>query len=294
MELKAIRLFIALADALHFGKAATRAGVTQSVLSVQIKRLEDVIGTPLFARTTRNVRLTQAGLTFREEAEGILRRIDQATRAAQATARGSGRLLRIGITSAVEVSNLMDRIARFRLDRPEIQVLIRELGTVDQEAALVNGEINIGILHPPVDQADLTLLSLSTDAFCAVYHPTFYRLRQPLAWPDLFAQPLVFYPRRRAPRMYDGLVGFAHARSISTKIVAEAESFFAAVAMAQAGLGIALLPRGLLHLSRDLCIAELPDDCPLSLETACAFHARSAEDALVETAARYLAEDPLS
>ena len=288
MELKAIRLFVTLADELHFGKAAKRAGVTQSVLSVQIKRLEDVLGTPLFARTTREVRLTKVGVTFREEAEGILRRVDQAVRAARATAQGQGRLLRIGITAAVEVSDTMDRIASFRAAHPEVQVLIRELGTIDQEAALVTGDIDVGILHPPVDQADLKLTALASDPFFAVYHPGFHRLEETFAWQDILTQPLVFYPRRRAPRLFDQLIGIAQTRNVTSNIVAEAESFFAAVAMAQAGLGIALLPGSLLQLQHDLVVRPLPFGASLVLETACAIHASTEHDDLVRMATAHL------
>lgn len=292
MELKAIRLFVLLADELHFGRAARRAGVTQSVLSVQIKRLEDVLATPLFARSTREVRLTDAGVTFRSEALAILNRVDQATRAARATAAGGGRLIRIGITSAVEVSGLMDRIAAFRAARPDIQILIRELGTVEQEAALGNGDINIGLLHPPLDRSGLIVRDLTVDPFYAVFHPGFFRIAPQAEWKDLFAHDLVFYPRRRAPRLYDSLVGFAQDLGISVRIVAEAESFLAAVAMAQAGLGIALLPHEIIRLQRGLTVLPLADDSPIHLATACAIHESEADDAAIQACLACLEQKP--
>lgn len=290
MELKAIRLFVALADELHFGKAAKRAGVAQSVLSLQIKRLEDRLGAPLFTRSTREVRLTDVGVVFREEAEGVLRRTDQALRAADAAVRGRGRLLRIGATSAVELSNIMSCIATFRAQRPEVQVLIRELGTVDQEAALVSGDINIGLLHPPLDQTDLSVVDLSIDPFYAVGHPSFYRFPEELDWTWLLSQPLVFYSRRRALRLFDQFIGFAQARGVTANIVAEAESFFAAIAMAQAGLGIAFIPRQMLQLQRNLAVAPLPEGMPLFLETACAFHASATHDTLVQDMVTHFVE----
>lgn len=277
-----------LADELHFGKAAKRAGVTQSVLSVQIKRLEDLLGASLFTRTTREVRLTEVGVTFREEAEGILRRVDQAIRAAKATAKGQGRVLRIGITAAVEVSDVMDRIASFRVAYPGVQVFIRELGTIDQEAALVSGDIDIGILHPPVDQADLKLTKLASDPFFAVYHPDFHELPEAFTWGDMFARPLVFYPRRRAPRLYDQLIGTAQPTHVTANIVAEAESFFAAVAMAQAGLGVALLPGSLLQLQHNLVVRPLPRNTSFILETSCAVHASTEHDDLIRMATEHL------
>ena len=281
MELKAIRLFVILAEELHFGRAAKRAGVTQSVLSVQIKRLDDVLEAKLFTRSTREVQLTDVGVAFRDEALGVLRRVDQAVHAAKAMAAGSGRLIRIGITSAVEVSSLMDRIAAFRATRPDIQVLIRELGTVEQEAALGNGDIDVGILHPPLDRSGLITTSLSIDRFFAVLHPAFFDLKPRATWSALFDQPIIFYPRRRAPRLYDQFVGFAETKGFSANIVAEAESFLAAVAMARAGLGIALLPRQVTHLHKGLKVLPLRKDCPLSLETACAIREAEASDAAI-------------
>ena len=288
MELKAIRLFAVLADELHFGKAAKRAGVTQSVLSVQIKRLEDVLGAVLFKRSTREVRLTDVGITFRKEAEGVLKRVDQALRAAKAAAAGGGRLIRIGITSAVEVSKLTDRIAGFRSSNPDIQVLIRELGTIDQEAALTSGDIDIGILHPPLDQVDLVTEALSIEPFFAVFHPGFFDLGRTATWPGLLERPLIYYPRRRAPRLFDGLIGFADRMGVTANIVAEAESFLAAAAMAQAGLGIALLPEQITSLQRGLRVLALPDDSPLSLTTAYAVHKSSAEDEVINTCLMHL------
>ncbi|WP_299395450.1 LysR family transcriptional regulator [Pelagibius sp.] len=281
MELKAIRLFSVLAEELHFGRAARRAGVTQSVLSVQIRRLEDLLGADLFIRSTREVRLTEVGAVFRDEALGILRRVDQATRAAKAAASGSGRLIRIGITSAVEVSGLMDRIAAFRATRPDIQVLVRELGTVEQEAALGSGEIDIGILHPPLDRPDLIAEVLTEDVFLAVFHPDFFDIGRKATWRKVFAHPLVFYSRRRAPRFYDRLIAFAEHRGLAANIVVEAESFLAAVAMAQAGLGVALLPQQLIPLQRGLTVLPLPGNCPLSLVTAAAIHESRAKDVAV-------------
>ncbi len=288
MELKAIRLFVVLADELHFGKAAKRAGVTQSVLSVQIKRLEDLLGAALFKRSTREVRLTDVGTTFRREADGILKRVDQAVRAAKAAAAGSGRLIRIGITSAVEVSTLMDRIAGFRSRHPDIQVLIRELGTIDQEAALAGGDIDIGLLHPPLDQVDLLTETLSIEPFFAVFHPGFFDLGSTVTWAGLLERALIFYPRRRAPRLFDGLIGFADRMGVTANIVTEAESFLAAAAMAQAGLGIALLPGQITPLQRDLKVLALPDDSPLSLTTACAVHKANADDEVINTCLRHL------
>lgn len=288
MDLKSIRLFVILAEELHFNRAARRAGLSQSVLSVKIKRLEDEIGVALFRRSTREVTLTQAGSVFLAEAHGILRRVDEGRRAARAAAAGSGQTLRIGITWATELSEVMGRIATFRKFRPDIQVLIRELGTVDQEAALGMGDIDIGILHPPLDRTDLETTALARDPFLAVYHDGFFELGAEFSWNKLFHHPLIFYPRRRAPRLHDSFIGFAAGLGHQANIVSEAESFLSSVAMAHAGIGIALVPRQITQFLHGVQVKTLPDDSPLRLETAAAVRAGDRENAAIAACLGYL------
>lgn len=282
MELKALRLFVILADELHFGRAAQRAGVTQSVLSVQIKRLEDVLAVELFKRSTREVRLTEVGVSFREDAEGILRRVDEAAQSARARASGSGRLLRLGLTSAVEVSRVMDRIADFRMENPDVQVTIRELGTVDQEAALAGGDIDLGVLHPPLVQEEIIIQRIHVERLKICFNPLFFSVRKRMSWSEIFALPIVFFPRKRAPRMYDELIVRAGSVDRTALIVAEAGSFFEAAAMAHAGLGIGLLPPQITNLYQGLQTRELPTGSDLVLETAVAVHRSLATDPAVQ------------
>ncbi|MEM1372522.1 MAG: LysR substrate-binding domain-containing protein, partial [Pseudomonadota bacterium] len=98
-----------------------------------------------------------------------------------------------------------------------------------------------------------------------------------------------FYQRRRAPRLFDRLIEHAQSRHLTANIAAEAESFFAAVAMAQAGLGIALLPKPLLRLQQDLVARPLPPDASLVLETACAVHSSTEHDRLIQAATDHFA-----
>lgn len=272
MELKALRLFVVLADELHFGRAARRAGVTQSVLSLQIQRLEDVVGAELFKRSTRNVRLTEVGAVLRDQAEGALRRCDEALAAARARATGTGRILRMGLTSAVLVSNVMGHIARFRMAHPNIRVTMREMGTLDQEIALANGDLDVGILHPPVANKALQKHRLSTERLLASFNPAFFQPPDQPGWRDLLDHPVVFYQRRRAPTYFADLIGRADAAGAALNVVAEAESFFAAAAMAQAGLGVALLPRCIRDMNAALASRDLPPGDDFTLETAIAFH----------------------
>ncbi|MEM8811223.1 MAG: LysR family transcriptional regulator [Pseudomonadota bacterium] len=278
MELKALRLFVALADELHFGRAAKRVGVTQSVLSLQIKRLEDLVGAELFQRSTRQVRLTDVGIELRNQADGALRRVDEAIAAARARASGQGRAIRMGLTSAVLVSSIMDSIAAFRLSKPETHIVMREMGTVDQEMAIANGDLDIGILHPPLEHTTLTIRPILQERLVAAFNPHFFEIEKSPMWEALISHPIVFYQRRRAPRFYADLLRSADNAGGAPSIVAEAASFFAAAAMAQAGLGIAFLPQSIAALHNGMTTFDLPEGRELTLETAIAFPASMAQD----------------
>jgi len=274
-------MFVILAEELHFGRAAARTGVTQSVLSVQIKRLEDVVGATLFKRSTREVHLTDVGAEFRRDALAILRRSDEAVLNARARSLGRDRLLRIALTPAAEISLIMDRLVHFRVDHPEAHWLIRELGTVEQEAALASGEIDVGILHPPLDRTDIETIQLSNDRFEIAFNPLFFSLPSRITWESFFSYPLIYYPRQRAPRLYNEMIASAERCGGSADIVAEAESFFAARSMAQVGLGIALLPPQVM-LGQDLLRRiELPPGNCQTLQTSLAVHETMIDDPTV-------------
>lgn len=269
MDFRRLQLFAVLADELHFGRAARRAGITQSALSTQIKRLEDELGTALFSRTTREVHLTQIGMAFRKEAEAILARLQYAKDTVRHLVGGGSRVLRIGITPVVGMTDAIDAIARFRQLHPELEIFLKELGTVDQEAALGSGDLDIGLLHPPLDRRDLTSFPLWSHPFDAVFRADRFDLPANSSFQELLAEPIVWYRRSRAPRLYDAFISAAMSHGRSPNIVAEAESFLAALSMTAAGLGVGLIPRPLSAVGpAKLRRREVPD-LSLSLHTAC-------------------------
>lgn len=281
MDFKRYRLFVTLAEELHFGRAAQRAGVAQSVLSVQIKRLEDELGVALFERNTRSARLTHAGQSFVDEARAVLDRVDESIRVARAFAAGKARILRVGLTTVAALSPAPRILGDFRARHPEIELQIREIGTVDQESALALREIDAGFLHPPLDQPGTAILARAPSRFVGLRRvapgaPT--RLRE--TWSEALAQPLIFYGRRRAPRLYDALISAAQAQGVSPVIAAEARSFLSAVAAAAAGIGLALAPEEMIAAAPDNCaVIDLPD-CPLRLQNGVASRADDADPAL--------------
>ncbi len=271
METKRLRFFVLLAEELHFGRAARRAGVAQSVLSVQIKRLEDEVGAELFVRTRRDVRLSEIGQRFVFEARALLDRLEQARRVANTLKSGKNEVLRVAMTTVAMLGKAPQVIGRYRDTHPQIEVEIRELGTVDQESALADREIDLGFLHPPLDRAEIDVLPLPPSRFLALRRRRALEASASERWADALGNPIIFYGRRRAPRLYDAFISSAHELGITPEIAAEARSFLSAVGAASAGVGSALVPEEMrVCVPSNVEIVDLTD-CPLRLQNGVAY-----------------------
>lgn len=291
MDTKRLRLFVVLAEDLHFGRAAKRAGVAQSVMSVHIKRLEDELGVDLFARSKREVRLTPAGRHFLYEARAILDRIERGRQVATSLARGKTHVLRIAMTTVAMLGEAPQRIGAFKDTHPKVDVELLELGTVDQEMALAEGQIDVGFLHPPLDRDEIRIHRLKPSRFFASKRKAEVVHEGSTAWNDLLNEPIVFYGRRRAPRLYDAIISSAVDHGVTLQIVAEAPSFLSAVSAASAGIGTALLPEELRLRIPQNCVAITVSDCPLLLENAIA-HRKSHSNPAAEWFMRYIEHHP--
>ena len=267
MEIKRCRLFVALAEELHFGRAAARAGVAQSVLSVQIRRLEDELGVRLFTRTRRHVLLTPVGTRLLPEVRAVLDRVDQVHRVARALASGKEEVVRVAMTTVALLGDAPALVGAFRDAYGNIDVEIREMGTVDQEGRLARREIDLGFLHPPLDRIDLRCLCRADSDFIAVKRGVAPACRE---WAEVLRDPIVFYGRRRAPRLYDAFISAASACGVTPMIAAEASSFLSAIGAASSGGGTALAPREMgARLPRYAAASEIVG-CPLKLQNAVA------------------------
>ncbi|MBV9229224.1 MAG: LysR family transcriptional regulator, partial [Chloroflexi bacterium] len=160
MELRHLHYFIAVAEELHFGKAAERLQMAQPPLSQQIRQLEDELGVQLFYRTKRHVQLTEAGHVFLQEARQTLIQAEQAIVAARRAGRGELGRLAIGFVGSATSDILPTLIRGFQERYPEVELLLRELTTAQQVRALQDGRIHVGILRPPVHDDTLRIETL--------------------------------------------------------------------------------------------------------------------------------------
>lgn len=155
MELRHLRYFVAVAEALSFRGAAEKLHIAQPPLSAQIKGLEAELRVRLFERTTRSVQLTHAGRVFLEEARAVLAASAQAERRAREAERGLAGTLRIGMIAPVANVWLAGILRRFRQQFPEVQLSLFDLTSAEQLRRLQGRELDAGLLRPPVASPEL-------------------------------------------------------------------------------------------------------------------------------------------
>ena len=160
-QLSQLRCFVAVATELHFGRAAAMLHMTQPLLTRQIQLLEHELGVQLLERAGGTVRLTPAGASFRREAEDILRRSQAAMLAARRAMRADAGTVTLGFIAAASFALLPQVLGAVRTALPDVQVLPRELQTLDQLDALAGDRIDLGLVRPfaPRSFADAAVLS---------------------------------------------------------------------------------------------------------------------------------------
>ncbi|GLB69048.1 MULTISPECIES: LysR family transcriptional regulator [Arthrobacter] len=236
------RSFIAVAEELHFGRAAERLRMTQPPLSRQIQKLERSIGVDLLERDNRKVSLTAAGRAFLGEARRLVIAADRAPVTARRIAAGQAGELRIGFTAASAFSLLGPLLEQISTELPDVDVELQELVTSEQVQALLDGDLDLGLARPPFDTERFkSHLLLSEDLQLAV--PAGHeldRLTRPVAAADLKDVPLIMHSPVKARYFYDLVVRhipFEHAN-----VVHEVSQVLTMVALVAAGRGVAFVP----------------------------------------------------
>ena len=282
MELRHLRYFVTVAEELHFGRAAQRLHLSQPPLSMQIKALEQELGTQLLLRTQRRVELTAAGAVFLDEARDILSRVEQARSAALRAARGEVGELTVGFVTIADYNLLPQALLQFRAQSPGIRLVLREATTDVQLRDLAAERIDVGFLLSPVKDERLDLLPLLRESLMAALperHPL-ARGRRPMSLQRLADSPFIMVPRHVAPGLYDDVVSFCRQAGFSPRVEQEAVQMQTIVSLVSAGLGVALIPASLRHIGRKgVAYRELREESPLT-EIALAWRANDARPTL--------------
>jgi len=250
-DLRLLRYFVAVAEELHFGRAAARLHMAQPGLSQQIKVLERLLGVRLLERTSRQVRLTPAGDALLAESRRLLAEMERAVDRVRRTGRGEiGRVTIAAIGSATyDVIPRLLRAQRRRL--PDVEVVLREMSTPAQVQALRNGDVDVGFLRLPADTAELVAHTVREDRMALMLpdaHPLARRTRIGLR--DLAREPLILFPAAPRPSWADTVVAACREAGFEPIVAQEAMESATVVSFVAAGIGIALVPEGLKVLAR--------------------------------------------
>jgi DNA-binding transcriptional LysR family regulator len=240
--LEQLRGFVAVAEELHFGRAAARLKMTQPPLSRQIQKLERVVGAQLLERDNRRVALTTAGEVFLVEARRLLSLADSAPELARRVSSGSRGVVRIGFTAASTYGTLGRLLNELERGLPDIDLDLHEMVTREQVAALLNEEVDLGLARPPFD-ADTFGSRLLHRESLLVAAPTGHRLLglgRDVVAEDLSAEPVVMHSPTRARYFYDLVVSMVP--TASQNAVHTVSQVLTMLWLVAAGRGIAFVP----------------------------------------------------
>lgn len=240
--LEQLRGFVAVADELHFGRAAARLRMTQPPLSRQIQKLERNIGVQLLERDNRGVVLTAAGAAFLVEARRLLALARSAPTLAQRVSSGSAGSVRIGFTAVAAYGALGDVLTTISGQLPDLDLDLHEMVTRDQLQAVLDEEIDLGLARPPFDDDKIASLPLQREAL-VVALPEGHRLlglRRALDGHDLAGEPLVMYSVTKARYFYDLVVGLVPV--VHDNVVHSVSQILTMVWLVAAGRGVAVVP----------------------------------------------------
>lgn len=247
IDLRLLRQFIAVAEELHFHRAARRLAMSQPPLTVAIRRLEAEIGATLIERGNRTVALTAAGAALLQEARVLLRQADHAVLAARDAAAGRIGTVRLGYVGSAMYSRLPVAIRVFRRSQPGVRLELREATTAAQLAALHAGELDVAITIPPFGgEHGLQVQRFDTDRL-AIALPVAHRLagQDLVRLGELAGKPIVLWPGREGRGFYDRAVRLCAAAGFVPEVVQEAHGMHAVLSLVAVETGVSIVPAGM-------------------------------------------------
>ncbi len=258
MDLRQLRHFLAVADTLHFGRAAERLGMTQPPLSQSIIALERQLGAALFTRSKRSVALTAFGAAWLDHVRPAVEGIAALAGIATSLRTGAGGRLSLAFVSTADYSVLPRLVQLYSAAFPQVALELVEATSDVQVEALLDGRINAGILisaraalPPALDYRPLVrepLVAAVPAAWIASGRLALVDDR--LEGDDWMALPLIIFPPRVSPDFHDLVMGFYRSRGHAPVIQQEAIQMQTIISLVSAGLGMALVPASLRHLAR--------------------------------------------
>ena len=227
MELRHLKYFIAVAEELHFGRAAQRLQMAQPPLSHQIKQLENELDVLLFSRTKQRVELTKAGEVFLKRTYEILNRVHLACEEAKSIDRGESGQLVLAFTGSIAFELLPLLLRRFQEQYPNINIVLRQLSSTEQIEALHDNSIHVGLLILPIESESFHVEMLREEPFIVAL-PKTHRLAtetEPIDVSILANEQFIMTPRKAGESYYDAIISLCQHAGFSPKKTQEARSY---------------------------------------------------------------------
>ena len=294
MELRSIRYFLAVADELHFGRAAKRLHMSQPPLSQQIIKLEEELDIALFIRDKRNVKLTKAGENFVRHCQNVLSLIDYAVEDARAVSRGKSGLVSIGYVGPAMDSCLPSFLRNFKKTYPAVKVVLKHLNTKTQLEQIQKGLLDVGFLRfYGQEPKNLQLYPVHKETYLAavpIQHP--YAEKEQIAINEIVSEPLIFYPRSIQPDLYDTWLKIFRKTGKIPHIAEEAESYQTILSLVAAGFGLAIVPESTTQQQKPgVTTVAIKDNIPELVITAC--HLKNTDNPVVNSFIDYILENSI-
>jgi DNA-binding transcriptional LysR family regulator len=259
-ELIQLRCFVAVAEELHFGRAAARLNMTQPPLSRHIQVLERIMKVELFYRSSRSVRLTAAGTAFLAEARRVVRMADSAVATARAAAEGRNGLINLGFTAASGYGFLSRFIAKVGARAPDVRFVLKEMVSDEQLESLLAGRIDLGFLRPPVRQPELVSQSVLREKFIICSPASVAEGDRPKRLADFDNLPFIMYAPDKARYFHDLLTGMFTGAGAEPRHVQYLAQIHTILMLVGAGHGFALVPESSHRLHPDgVVFSDLED-----------------------------------
>lgn len=243
LDLRQLRYFVAVAEELHFGRAAARLGMAQPPLTQQIQKLERALGYRVFARQSRKTTLTDAGSVLLTEARRILLEVDHAIDHTRRAGRGETGQLTVGTPPSVMLTRLPAIIRKYRERFPSVRFVLREMSTSAIAAGLLAGSLDLGFLREIDECGGLPVEIALRESIVAVLPATHPLAAVPrLRLRQLAKEPFVLFPPHVGAAFYDKLVTFCVEAGFTPRVVQEATQWQSVVTFVETGLGVSLAP----------------------------------------------------
>lgn len=257
MELRRLRYLVAVAEELHFGRAAARLNMSQPPLSQQILRLEEELGVKLFERTKRAVRITDAGRRVVNEAYQVLARL--AHFSAVAAHAGEGQIGHLSVGAPGGASDiLIETLRLLRKSSPGVHIELQSMTTGMQVDALRERKIEVGFLNLPIHEPLLVLEKVNQEPLCLAMppqHPFCKKPKIPISL--LNNEPMILFPRRVTPGLHDSITVMCRNAGFTLNVVHEVDSIVGGLTLVSAGFGLAFTTPSLQRLWPDVVIRPI-------------------------------------